>query len=423
MRSALYFALIGTAVCLTSCEDECDVTCNENEILTIDCECVAQSTDDEILVTNNITEDTEWTAEKVIVLGGRITVTNGATLTIAPGAVIKGQSGGGVNATALVVARGAKLNAVGTATQPIIFTTVADELTPEMVAAGEFSSPNMSADQRGRWGGLIILGNAPISAKNDADELVTEVQIEGIPTSDPNGLYGGNDKEDNSGTIAYVSIRHGGTDIGAGNEINGLTLGAVGSGTSINNIEVVANADDGIEWFGGTVNVNNALVWSCGDDGLDTDQAWNGLCTNWIVAVPAGGSAMELDGPEGDYIDGAHQFTDGIIYCGDNIDHIIDLDDNTNAGINRLYVFGVADSYPGEAGFEPIESFGGDGSGNNGQWEYTLPAGKDPATIFTGVPTAALTEVTLETKSMGPDASDFAWSWGGHSGTLSGLGL
>ena len=89
---------------------------------------------------------------------------------------------------------------------------------------------------------------------------VTEFQIEGIPASDANGLYGGNDATDNSGTITYVSIRHGGGEIGEGNEINGLTLAGVGSATTINNIEVVANVDDGIEFFGGTVNASNLLV-------------------------------------------------------------------------------------------------------------------------------------------------------------------
>ena len=85
------------------------------------------------------------------------------------------------------------------------------------------------------------------------------MQIEGIPASDLNGLYGGTEATDNSGVLKYISIRHGGANIGEGNEINGLTLGGVGSGTTIENIEIVANDDDGIEWFGGTVNVKNGL--------------------------------------------------------------------------------------------------------------------------------------------------------------------
>jgi hypothetical protein len=96
------------------------------------------------------------------------------------------------------------------------------------------------------------VGNAPISADASA------VQIEGIPPSDQNGLYGGDNPADDSGIIRYISIRHGGANIGEGNEINGLTLGGVGSGTIIEYVEVVANQDDGIEWFGGTVSVKNA---------------------------------------------------------------------------------------------------------------------------------------------------------------------
>ena len=139
--------------------------------------------------------------------------------------------------------------AEGTADAPIIFTSVADEISPEDVAAGNFGSPNLLPTMDGLWGGVIVLGKAPISASAD------EVQIEGIPTSDTNGLYGGDSPDDNSGKLRYISIRHGGANIGEGNEINGLSLGGVGTGTVVENIEIVSNQDDGVEWFGGTVNV------------------------------------------------------------------------------------------------------------------------------------------------------------------------
>lgn len=214
-----------------------------------------------VVVSSNITSNTTWTAGTIYQLAGRITVAAGATLTIEPGTIIKGEAGTGANATALLVARGGKLNANGTATAPIIFTSVADELDYADMAAGSFASPNLESTVNGLWGGVIILGKAPISASNDIGD-VSEVQIEGIPTSDSNGLYGGNDAADNSGTIRYISIRHGGANIGSGNEINGLTLGGVGNGTIIENVEVVVNQDDGIEWFGGSVNVSNAVVFN-----------------------------------------------------------------------------------------------------------------------------------------------------------------
>ena len=238
-------------------------------------------------LTGTITENTVLTADKIWILGGRVTVANGVTLTIEPGTIIKGESGSGANAAVLIIARGGKLMAEGTADLPIIFTSIADE-----IEVGGFVSPNLEPDFNGLWGGLIICGNAPISADADA------VQIEGIPASDQNGLYGGNNPTDNSGVLRYISIRHGGANIGSGNEINGLTLGGVGNGTTIEHIEIVGNQDDGIEFFGGTVNVSNTVVWNAGDDSYDVDQSWAGTLNNWIE-IGAGDHALELDGAEG----------------------------------------------------------------------------------------------------------------------------
>ncbi len=185
-------------------------------------------------------------------MGGRIIVLDGITLTIDPGTIIKGQAGAGANSTVLLVARGGTLIADGTAEEPIIFTSVADE-----IVSGQIDSPNLDPDQDGLWGGLIVLGDAPVAVAAGVK------QIEGIPTADPSGLYGGDDATDNSGIFRYVSIRHGGTNIGSGNEINGITLGGVGSGTVVENVEVVANQDDGIERFGGYVNVSKLISLEC----------------------------------------------------------------------------------------------------------------------------------------------------------------
>ena len=280
-----------------------------------DCCCAYASDNDNnsenVVITSNITSNTNWSSDNVYVLAGRIAVESGATLTIEAGTIVKGEAGTGINATALLVARGAKLMAEGTASKPIIFTSVADEISPDDIARGDFASPNLDPEINGYWGGLIVLGNAPISASSP------EIQIEGIPTSDPNGLYGGNDPADNSGVIKYISIRHGGSNIGAGNEINGLTLGGVGSGTVIENVEVVANQDDGIEWFGGTVNVTNAVVWNAGDDAIDTDQAWSGTLDNFVV-IYAGNHLFELDGPEGAFMGASpHTLKNGTIIASD----------------------------------------------------------------------------------------------------------
>ncbi len=242
----------------------------------------------------NIVEDTTLDASKIWLLKGRVAVTDGVTLTIPAGTIIKAASGSGADASTLIVARGGKMIADGTSEAPIIMTSESDNI--EVGGTYPASGPALGVDTRGLWGGLLILGKAPSSFKND----VVEVQIEGIPTSDINGLYGGTDPSDDSGSFQYISIRHGGAEIGEGNEINGLTLGGVGTGTTINHIEVVANVDDGIEFFGGTVDASNLLVWGQGDDAIDIDQAYSGTIDGALVVLTAASDhGFEIDGPEG----------------------------------------------------------------------------------------------------------------------------
>ncbi len=354
-----------------------------------------------IYVDANISEDITWESGKTYVLQSRIAVVSGVTLTIKPGVVIKGEAGSGANATALLIARGGKIMAEGTAAAPIIFTSVADEIEP-----GQIESPNLDPDLNGLWGGLIVLGNAPISA--DAES----VQIEGIPPSDQNGLYGGTLANDNSGVIKFVSIRHGGANIGEGNEINGLTLGGVGSGTIIENIEIVANQDDGIEWFGGTVNVKNAIVWNTGDDAIDTDQSWGGTLDNFIVVNP-GDECFELDGPEGDMF-AKHTIKNGTAYAG-NAQGLVDLDDNSNVDMMNIYFFGLGD----DQDFDQIPtvypcSFSA--------FEATLPADKVLTDYFKDGSDAFVTVVAQGSSTVGADASVFnGWSWAAVSGNLSGF--
>ena len=216
----------------------------------------------------------EWTADNEYVLNGLVFVSEGSSLTIQPGTVIKGKPGQGENASALVVARGGKIFAEGTADKPIIFTAEADDV----------SKPNdLPLDARGLWGGVILLGQASLNSEPG------ETPIEGIPTTEPRGIYG---------VFRYVSIRHGGTDIGAGNEINGLTMGGVGSGTVIEYVEVYNNQDDGFEWFGGTVNTKYLVSAFNGDDAFDYDEGFRGKGQFWFVIQDAetGNRAGEHDG-------------------------------------------------------------------------------------------------------------------------------
>lgn len=298
----LYFILITVISFITiSCtpKDKCTDTICPVGTTCVDGTCVGSTTN--TIINTNITTNTVWTRDKIYELSGRITVVDGVNLFIEAGTIIKGQTGTGANASALLIARGAKIVAVGNPDSPIIFTSVADEISIEDVNSKNFNSPNLLPSIQGLWGGLIILGKAPISAS------ANEIQIEGIPTTDANGLYGGNIPNDNSGIVKYVSIRHGGANIGNGNEINGLTLGGVGSGTIIENIEIVGNQDDGIEFFGGTVSVKNVIIWNSGDDAIDTDQAWSGTLDNLIIICgDATDHALEIDGAEGTYTASNH---------------------------------------------------------------------------------------------------------------------
>lgn len=366
-----------------------------------------------VIVTSNISSNTTWTADKVYQLGGRITVLDGATLTIEAGTIIKGEAGTGANATALLVARGGKLLAEGTASKPIIFTSIADELSIDDINAGNFGSPNLTPDVNGLWGGVIVLGKARISASNDNGDI-SEIQIDGIPTSDPNGLYGGNNDADNSGVIKYISIRHGGANIGAGNEINGLTLGGVGTGTLIENVEVIGNQDDGIEWFGGSVNVKNAVVWNAGDDGLDTDQSWSGTVDNWVV-ITAADHCLELDGPEGSY-EASHTMINGTIigeFNNAQANTLINLDPNTGVNLTNIGIKNITtgqiinraecSNIPGGCPFNNVQ--------------IVLASGITLEDVFDGAtPPAGVTAVgALLT---GADESVFGWTWSKQAGAF-----
>lgn len=339
----LFLFLFGLgSLTFTSCSEDCDETDPTSD-------CYVEPTNDSYDHSGFITADETWDAKGIHILKDRVIVKEGVTLTIEPGAIVKGEAGAGVNATSLVIARGAKINAAGTADAPIIFTSIADE-----IALGEKAGVNLDAETaKGFWGGILVLGNAPVSPKTGTTE-----QIEGIPASVVEGNYGGDDVEDNSGVLTYVCIRFGGANIGEGNEINGLTLAGVGNKTTINHVEVVGNVDDGIECFGGSVNIENALVMFQGDDAYDIDQAYSGTINNFIyIGGSSSDHGLEIDGPEGsenaggqftlsngslkgnavqgafaDFRSGAQGMVDKLYFFGFNQDANMELDDdNTSA--------------------------------------------------------------------------------------------
>ena len=244
------------------------------------------------------TGTTTWTNDNVYLLQGYVRVDNGETLTIQPGTVILADTGSLENASALIVERDGFIDAQGTAEQPIIFTSLLDDV----------NDPNdfLNNQQLGLWGGVIICGDAPTNTANNGNE-----QVEGIPATLPAtvGTYGGNEVNDNSGILRYVSIRHTGIALASNNEIQGLTLAGVGRGTTIEYVESYASADDGIEIFGGTVNLKHITIAFAEDDALDYDQGWYGNA-QWVFIIQAADFGDRL----GEW-DGADSPEDGIPYA------------------------------------------------------------------------------------------------------------
>lgn len=237
-----------------------------------------------VVTDDDVVGDVHWTNDNTYILNGRVFLEDGGTLTIDPGTVIKGRySADPNNASVLVIAPGAKIFAEGTPEQPIIFTAEDDDV----------NDPNdLDGNDKGLWGGVIILGRASLNVAGGT------AQIEGIPEDDTRGTYGGDDDDDDSGIFRYVSIRHGGTSIAPNNEINGLTMGGVGRGTTIEYVEVFANMDDAFEWFGGTVDTRYLLSVFAGDDQFDYDEGFRGRGQFWfgIQSVDDAGSGGEFDG-------------------------------------------------------------------------------------------------------------------------------
>lgn len=421
MKNVFLTSLIALSLLLTGCFKDDDTPIIIEEITIINNgDGGTGSTSNTVAVTGAITQNTTWTNDKIYVLNQKVVVDNGAILTIQEGTIIKGSPGTGSLASALIIARGSKINAVGSATQPIIFTSTSDN-----IQIGQKAGTNLTQNDRGLWGGLIILGKAPCSLSND----VVETQIEGIPADDSFGLYGGTDPADNSGVLQYVSIRHGGALIGEGNEINGLTLGGVGTGTVINNIEVVANVDDGVEFFGGTVNVSNILVWAQGDDGLDIDQAYSGTIDNSVVILgDFSDHAFEIDGPEGS---ATGSFTiQNTTIIGNSVTSNGEYADYRSGAMGttkNIYAYGFKASSDIELDNDGVATNYNNGLLVFGTWQIVLPEGvTDVSSLFkntsanvtvTGFGSTA-SAVTRGAQTVGASTASLSWTYANSAGNL-----
>ncbi|WP_022836731.1 hypothetical protein [Salisaeta longa] len=235
-----------------------------------------------------------WTSDYTWILDGHVFVNEGQLLMIEPGTVVKGRPATDTRPpSALIVAQGGQIFARGTAEQPIIFTTTKDDLT---------TTDDLPSTFRGGWGGVVLLGRAPLNTYPNV------LNVELLSVGEPRSVYGGQNPDDSSGILRYVSIRYGGTSSGNPNEsttpeYNGLTLAGVGQGTTIEYVETYKSRDDGVEWFGGTVDVRYLVSAFAEDDALDMDQGYRGRGQFWLVlqGSVSADRAAEMDGGDASF--------------------------------------------------------------------------------------------------------------------------
>jgi hypothetical protein len=342
----------------------------------------------EILVSQNISTSTTWTADNTYNLQAQIYVLPGATLTIEPGTVVASTTNLGGS---IAICRGARIVAIGTNELPIIFTSKAD------VATWTNNDPKTGTPRvaLNEWGNVTVMGSAYVGkygngapAGNTATPSAANYALmEGlVPVSatDPNVLYGGNDDLDSSGTFSYCSLRYGGKVIGLGNELNGLSLGGIGKETIIDHIDIWNNVDDGIEIWGGTVNLQYFSIWNIGDDSLDIDQGWRGKAQFGLIVQGYSGNAAQGSGV-GDNIlevDGceksdAQPTTTGVVYnltmigqTGTGGDTGVEFRDNANLQIRNSILMDVGEQCLRNQNTDGEATGGQTGYGFNGTLTY-----------------------------------------------------
>ncbi len=231
------------------------------------------------ILSGRITSDRTLKAAYVYTLRDLVYVTSGATLTIEPGTKIVGEKN---SRGALIITRGAKIIANGTADKPIVFTS------------------DQSSPQRGDWAGVVLLGRARTNASYNGTPGLGEAEG-GINNGDGLGLFGGTDDNDNSGTLKYVRIEYAGYAFLPDKELNGLSMYAIGKGTTLQYIQVSYANDDSFEWFGGTVNLDHIIAYRGLDDEQDSDNGFSGnvqfvICQrDSAVADISGSNGWESD--------------------------------------------------------------------------------------------------------------------------------
>ncbi len=267
-------------------------------------------------VTADITTSTTWTANNEYILTDVIYVTSGATLTIEPGTLIRGEpDADGTPSTAdagnLVITRGSKIRALGTQDKPIVFTDLLDDNIGTNAGSFPYNSRVDLPGTTGKWGGLVLLGRGYVANGTGAGpSAAKENQIEGLTATSEKGFYGGcaeypaefnptldpsSCDDDDSGTVRYVSVRYGGILLSANNEINGITFGGVGRNTDLEYIEVFQNKDDCSEYFGGATYIKHLVCYANSDDNLDWDEGYRGKIQYALIVQGDNGGADKSD--------------------------------------------------------------------------------------------------------------------------------
>jgi hypothetical protein len=236
-----------------------------------------------VILSGKINSDRTLKTGNTYTLRGIVYIVDGAKLTIEPGVIIQGEKS---SRGALVATRGTQLIANGTQDQPVVFTS--DQTTP----------------QRGDWGGIVILGRAKTNSSFNGVAGVGEIEG-GVNNAEGLGLYGGADDNDNSGILQFVRIEYAGYAFLPDKELNGLTMGGVGRGTTLDHVQVSFANDDSFEWFGGTVDGKYLIAYKGLDDDFDMDNGYSGRIQFGIifrdssVADISGSNGFEVDNDAG----------------------------------------------------------------------------------------------------------------------------
>lgn len=278
MKTRILLAMFVFSLIIIGCEsdDTPDIIINDNSVTNNNSGGNnGGGTDETIELAGSITSDLTLDADRNYLVSSALFVEDGVTLTIPAGTTVR-FSPSGVN-NFLAVKQGGQIEVLGTAQNPVVMT-----------------SNNFNAGP-GDWGGLILLGKAPTNITPDNSTNTANSEVGNLP-------YGGDNPNDNSGTISYLRLEYTGGAINGNAELNGLSLYAVGDATNIDHVQIYLGSDDGVEFFGGTVNASFISVVGSEDDSIDWTEGYTGTLTDvYVEQIIDGDSGFEMDGFNTDF--------------------------------------------------------------------------------------------------------------------------